>query len=88
LAPSSAASAADSNVVAWPASPAEQVRAVQQLLFDLKLLRDKPDGALGPATRAAIRDYERMAGLKESGEPSKAVFESLRQMRSLMGGKP
>ncbi len=38
----------------WPQAANEQVRATQQVLFDLKLLRDPPDGAIGPMTRTAI----------------------------------
>jgi peptidoglycan hydrolase-like protein with peptidoglycan-binding domain len=53
------------------------VRAVQQVLFDLKLIKDKPDGAMGPMTRAAIRDFEKSAGLKETGQASKVVYAAL-----------
>jgi peptidoglycan hydrolase-like protein with peptidoglycan-binding domain len=38
---------------------------------------------LGPATRTAIRDYERSLGLTQTGEPSKVLFESLKEMRVL-----
>ncbi len=68
----------------WPSSRLDQVKAIQAALRDLRFYRGTPDGKLGATTRNAIRDYERMAGLKETGEPSKAVFESLKEMRSLM----
>jgi peptidoglycan hydrolase-like protein with peptidoglycan-binding domain len=55
------------------------VRAIQQALFDLKLLRDKPDGALGPMTRNAIRTFQRGAGLAQTGEPSKDVYVALKR---------
>src|SRR5205085_5760029 len=47
--PSSAASAppptsASDDLPSWPKAPADQVRAIQQALADLQLLRDKPDG--------------------------------------------
>ncbi len=58
----------------WPKTQAEQVRAIQQVLFDLKLLRDKPDGALGPITRNAIRSFQKSAAMRESGEPSRDVY--------------
>lgn len=61
----------------WPTSTADQIRAVQQGLFDLKRLRDKPDGTLGPVTRAAIRDFQKSAGLRETGEPSREVYMAL-----------
>jgi peptidoglycan hydrolase-like protein with peptidoglycan-binding domain len=82
--PSSAASArpptsASDDLPSWPKAPADQVRAIQQALADLQLLRDKPDGVLGPMTRNAIRDFQRGAGLRISGEPSKEVYLALRQ---------
>ena len=74
---------------AWPASTADQVTAVQRLLRDLNFLRDPPDGLYGPATRAAILDYERTAGLAQTGEPSKALFEiSLKETREKAMRKP
>ncbi len=70
---------AASDDLAWPKTPADQVRAVQQALADLQLLRDKPDGILGPITRNAIRDFQRGAGLRPAGEPSKELYFALRQ---------
>jgi len=55
------------------------VPTVQQALVDLQLLRDKPDGLLGPMTRNAIRDFQRSAGLPAAGEPGKEVYLALRQ---------
>ncbi len=71
----------------WPTNPTDQVKAVQQLLRDLSFSSDAPDGRNGPNTRAAIRDYERVAGLNVTGEPSKALFDSLLQLRLLMKPK-
>ncbi len=68
----------------WPTAPAEQVKAIQTLLRDLNFSRDAPDGLNGPGTRTSIRDYERAAGLAVTGEPSKALFESLKELRMLM----
>jgi len=72
---------------AWPAQAADQVKVVQALLHEMNFYRDTPDGRLGPATRAAIREYERLSGLKVTGEPNKDVFESLKEMRLLMKPK-
>jgi len=68
----------------WPTAPVDQVKAVQQLLRDLNFSSDTPDGLNGPNTRAAIRDYERAAALSVTGEPSKALFDSLKELRQLM----
>jgi peptidoglycan hydrolase-like protein with peptidoglycan-binding domain len=70
---------ASDDLPSWPKAPAEQIRAIQEVLADLQLLRDKPDGVLGPMTRNAIRDFQRGAGLRASGEPSKEVYVALRQ---------
>lgn len=68
----------------WPSNRLDQIKAIQAGLRDLRFYRGTADGKLGASTRNAIRDYERMAGLKETGEPSKAVFDSLKEMRSIM----
>ena len=73
---------------AWPTATADQVTAIQRLLRDLNFLRDPPDGLYGPATRAAILDYERTAGLAQTGEVSKALFESLKETRAKAMPKP
>ena len=40
--------------------------------------------AANAATTGAIREYQHMMGLKETGEPTKALFESLTEMRKIM----
>ncbi len=77
--PAPATSASSKADVGWPTQTADQVRAIQQALFDLKLLRDKPDGALGPMTRNAIRIFQRSTGLSETGEPSKDLYIALKR---------
>jgi peptidoglycan hydrolase-like protein with peptidoglycan-binding domain len=72
---------ADDNAWAWPKTAADQVRAVQQALFDINRLRGKPDGALGPLTRAAIRDFQKSAGMPPTGEPTKDVYFALKLAR-------
>ena len=83
-APPTSADIARADADAWPVSTVDQVTAIQRLLRDLNFSRDPPDGIYGPATRAAIVDFERTAGLAQTGEPSKALFESLQDMRSTM----
>lgn len=70
----------------WPAKVPDQIRAIQALLIDLKLLKAEPTGTVGPLTRRAIRAYQKQAGLKETGEPSQALFESLKAARAKAGG--
>jgi localization factor PodJL len=73
----------EQTVGVWPSVAADQVKLIQTLLRDLNFSREAPDGVLGPATRSAIRDYERSLGLAQTGEPSKALFDSLKEMRGL-----
>jgi len=63
----------------WPKTAPEQIRVVQQALVDLKLLRDKPDGVIGPMTRAAIKSFQKNLGARETGEPTKDVFAALQE---------
>ncbi|MBY0318620.1 MAG: SEL1-like repeat protein [Reyranella sp.] len=72
----------------WPSAPADQVKVIQTLLRDLNFSREAPDGVLGPATRSAIRDYERSLGIAQTGEPSKTLFDSLKEMRGLTAPAP
>ncbi|HSI01757.1 MAG TPA: SEL1-like repeat protein [Reyranella sp.] len=65
----------------WPADRTDQVRAIQALLRELKFMDRAPTGTLGPITIAAIRDYQRTVGLPQTGEPSKPLFESLKEKR-------
>jgi TPR repeat protein/peptidoglycan hydrolase-like protein with peptidoglycan-binding domain len=81
--PSPPAAAAEPVPDAWPSTTVDQVRVIQTLLRDLNFSREAPDGVLGPATRAAIRDYERSLGVAQTGEPSKTLFDSLKEMRGL-----
>jgi hypothetical protein len=63
----------------WPKTPDEQIRVIQQALVDLKLLRDKPDGVMGPMTRAAIRSFQKTAGIAETGEATKDIYAALQE---------
>jgi TPR repeat protein/peptidoglycan hydrolase-like protein with peptidoglycan-binding domain len=71
---------------AWPSNGVDQIKAIQRLLVELKFLNAEPDGRSGPLTKKAIRDYQRKEGLKETGEPGQALFESLKAARAKGGG--
>jgi peptidoglycan hydrolase-like protein with peptidoglycan-binding domain len=73
---------------AWPATSAAQVSAIQALLREMRFYESAPDGRTGPATRAAIREYEGLAGLKVTGKASRELFDSLKEMQLLMKPKP
>jgi hypothetical protein len=69
----------------WPKAQDEQIRVTQQALVDLKLLRDKPDGVLGPMTRTALKSFQKAEGLADTGEPSKETFVVLRDALARAG---
>lgn len=62
-----------------PADPKEQLTEIQKLLSALGLYNGKADGAIGPATRTAIKTFQRSAGMPETGEPSQPLAEALRE---------
>jgi len=67
-----------------PSRDAALVRAIQTGLKDLDLYEGPVDGIPGERTRDAIRDYERRAGLPQTGEPERDLLSGL--MQGLEGG--
>jgi TPR repeat protein len=61
-----------------------EIEEIQRLLAQLSVDAGPPDGKAGPATRAAIRQYEKIAGLKVTGEPTVALLDHLRQVIAMM----
>ena len=72
----------------WPDTRVEQIRTIQGLMAELKLITFRPTGELGPMTLAAIQDYQRKAGLGESGEPSHALYLHLKAQRDTAAREP
>ncbi len=73
------------EAAAWPSERTDQITAIQTLLTELRYYDAKVTGQLGTLTQAAIRDYQRAAGLRETGTPSRELFDSLQA--ALRGGK-
>lgn len=67
---------------AWPTDDRGLSRAERRDLQKLLLARGyaigEPDGAIGPLTRQAIRDFEAKAGLPPVGRAGGRVYEALR----------
>lgn len=78
-APAPARAASRTPTVA-PSLTRKDILEIQTLLKKLALLPSPADGALGPATRAAIRQYQTMAGLPATGEPSLDLLKELREV--------
>lgn len=55
----------------------EDVRSLQQMLFETGWLFEEPDGIFGRNTENAVRDYERFAGLPVDGVADEAILEAL-----------
>tara|TARA_R100001440_G_scaffold24211_4_gene39337 strand:+ start:8768 stop:10045 length:1278 start_codon:yes stop_codon:yes gene_type:complete len=56
----------------------QDIEALQNALNDQGYDAGTPDGILGPATRSAIRDYQRSRKLIADGYPDEILFESLK----------
>lgn len=65
----------------WPADSTSQAKAIQILLRDLGFYGGTTYGTVGPATRAAIRQFQLASHEAETGEPSKMLFESLQKRK-------
>jgi peptidoglycan hydrolase-like protein with peptidoglycan-binding domain len=78
------------DLVAGPqpnARPRGQIVAdIQRELSRRGFYDGTADGVYGPRTDAAIRDFEQVAGLRPSSEPSDALLQSI--MRSPVKSKP
>jgi TPR repeat protein len=85
-----AAPRSSADLPGWGKTASDQVRAIQQILFDMGFLREKPDGALGPMTRTAIRAFQKSASLRETGEPTRDVYMALRNaaLRDVVTNSP
>jgi membrane-bound lytic murein transglycosylase B len=68
---------------AWPRELAALSRSetmeLQQALSQRGFASGNPDGVAGPATRAAVRAYQRSAGLPADGFPTADLLQRLRQ---------
>jgi hypothetical protein len=65
-------------------SPAE-IGEIQALLSRLDLDPGSEQGSLTPATAAAIRSYQEMAGLPADGKADRALLDELRSVAELYG---
>lgn len=81
-APGAAMPALGRGVVAGPAPTGaragkDEVRATQQALARAGFNPGPIDGTMGPRTRAAIRDFQRLSGLKVTGTITPELTQSL-----------
>ena len=57
--------------------PSDLILRIQRALAAIGLYPGRADGIMGPETEAAIRAYQRMTGMTESGQPSEALADRL-----------
>ncbi len=55
------------------------IERIQSMLKDLDYYTGKIDGSKGPATTAAIREFQKDAGLKVDGEPGPTTHDTLKE---------
>lgn len=70
-----------------PIDARDQLVEIQKMLFALKFYNGPPDGIIGPATTAAVREFQKTAGLPVNGEISQDLFDLLRDMVKSTGAK-
>jgi localization factor PodJL len=70
-----------------PIDAREQLVEIQKMLFALKFYNGPLDGALGPATAGAIREFQKNAGLPVTGEVSRDLFDLLRDVVKSTGAR-
>ena len=67
----------------WPrdlvALSRQQLTALQTALNQRGFDSGAPDGVMGPATRGAIRGYQRSVGLPADGYPTLELLQRLQQ---------
>jgi peptidoglycan hydrolase-like protein with peptidoglycan-binding domain len=66
----------------------EQVKAVQQALKDKGFDPGEVDGAMGPKTQAALRDYQQKEGLKATGNADAETMAKLTASASMPAASP
>jgi len=70
------------KVDAPPADPVGDVYAMQQLLATLNIYEGKMDGWFGAKTEAAVKEFQKIAGLPVTGCCDKATKEKMRAPRN------
>jgi peptidoglycan hydrolase-like protein with peptidoglycan-binding domain len=63
----------------------DQVRKVQEALKDKGHDPGPVDGVMGPRTRAALKDFQKAEGLKDSGQLTKETLDKLNVQASAAG---
>ena len=57
----------------------EEVASLQAMLFDMGYLFEEPDGQFGARTEAALKEYQKAAGLEETGAVTDDLMAQISQ---------
>ena len=63
----------------WPGERRAQVAMIQKLLLDTRFYTGETDGKIGPATRTAIRNFEKQSGMQQTGESTPELYVALQR---------
>ena len=84
-APSSQPPAAPELAPASPPSMKPSTREIQQALKNAGFYQDPIDGKMGPSTRNAVQEFQRVHGLVDDGVVGKKTWAKLRAFADLSG---
>lgn len=60
-------------------SSGEDVASLQAMLFDMGYLSEEPDGQYGTRTETAVKEYQKTAGLEETGSVTDDLMDRIYQ---------
>src|SRR5579872_1257302 len=79
---------ASTGHAAMHATSATKVKEAQQALQEAGLYKGKVDGKFGPQTKAAVKEFQKENGLKQTARLDSATMKKLTQAGAAGGGMP
>ena len=80
--------ASSTSHAAMHATSATKVKEAQQALQQAGLYKGKVDGKFGPQTKAAVKEFQKENGLKQTAHLDSATMKKLTQAGAAGGGMP
>lgn len=79
---------ASTTHAAMHATSSAKVKEAQQALQEAGLYKGKVDGKFGPQTKAAVKEFQKENGLKQTAHLDSATMKKLSQAGGAGGGMP
>ena len=79
---------ANTTHAATHATSSAKVKEAQQALQEAGLYKGKVDGKFGPQTKAAVKEFQKENGLKQTAHLDSATMKKLSQAGGAGGGMP